>query len=182
MRRNIVHLIRGDAGKAHEAITRQLVEKFDAFPIHNLFAPHLTLKRGFELDVEGVKDLYAMLDAFATNHTQSDYRLHGFGHFKEDVVYVDAQPSKEMSATVRELIALLHGVKDMEFHEYDDVEDDFHATVIMKDLKPFDYDQIWNYLATIEQPDFDMKFDNLTVLRREPQEWVVDRVWELPIA
>jgi 2'-5' RNA ligase len=179
MRRNIVHLIRGEAGKTHEAITKSLVDKFDAFPIHDLFPPHLTLKRGFELDSDGVNSLYLMLDIFAITHPQSEFRLQGFDHFREDVIYVDVEPSQEMSMTVRELISLLHGIKDMEFHEYDDIEDDFHATVVMRDLKPFDYEQVWNYLATIKQPDFAMKFDNFAVMRREPDGWVIDRVWEL---
>ena len=50
MRRIIAHAIRGDAKIAHEAITRDLAEKFDSFPIHERIPPHLTLKRWFELE------------------------------------------------------------------------------------------------------------------------------------
>ena len=54
-----------------------------------------------------------------------------------------------------------------------------HATVVMGALKPFDFEQIWNYLKTVPQPDFKMQFDNIAVLKRTVDRWIVDRVWEL---
>ncbi len=180
MRHIIVHLLRGEAGKAHEAITRGLTERFDTFPIHNRIVPHLTLKRWFELDEAGMEQLYKTLDSFAASHVQSDYRLHGFNHFGEDVIYVDVKPSSEMSLTVRELMEDLHTINGMTFDEFDNTEDDFHATVVMGALKPFDYAPILEYLNAKEGMDFNMKFDNIAVLKRDTGKWVVDRVWELP--
>lgn len=179
MRHIIVHLIRGEAGEAHEAITRDLTEKFDTFPIHDRIVPHLTLKRWFELDGAGMESVRNMLDMFAAAHTQSDYRLHGYGHFGEDVIYVDVKPSAEMSAIARDLMKSLHSIEGMTFDEFDGVEDDFHATVVMGALKPFSYAQIWDYLNAKEAMDFNMKFDNIALLKREADKWVVDQVWEL---
>lgn len=182
MRHIIVHLIRGEAGKAHEAITRDLAERFDSFPIHDRIVPHLTLKRWFELDEQGLENVRRVLDSFATSHTQSDYKLRGFGHFEEGVIYVDVEPSLEMTLAARDLMSAMHGVEGMTFDEYDDIEGDFHATVAMRALKPFDYNQLWSYLNSTEGMDFDMKFDNVAILKREENKWVVDRVWELPTA
>ena len=176
----IVHLIRGEAAQAHEAITRDLTATFDTFPIHDRIIPHLTLKRWFELDEAGMGSIYQTLDTFVADHTASDYRLHGYGHFGEDVIYVDVQPSSEMSATSRDLMKVLHTIEGMTFDEFDDIEDDLHATVVMGALKPFDFRQVWDYLNTKQGMDFNMKFDNIAVLKRETDNWVVDRVWELP--
>jgi 2'-5' RNA ligase len=180
MRHIIVHLLRGEAKEAHEAITRDLVEKFDAFPIHDRIVPHLTLKRWFELNEAGMESVYKALDIFTKHHNQSDYKLGGFGHFGEGVIYVDVKPSLEMSAAARDLMAAMHDIEGMTFDEYDDIEGDFHATVAMRALKPFDFEQTWNYLNTTEGMDFDMKFDNIAILKKEEDKWVVDRVWELP--
>jgi 2'-5' RNA ligase len=180
MRYIIAHLIRGEAKHMHEAITQDLVEKFHTFPIHNRIVPHLTLKRWFELDAEAMKKLQGILDTFVTTHSQSDYRLGGFNHFGEDVIYVDVRPSPEMSATARDLMKVLHEVKEMTFDEFDAVEDDFHATLVMRALKTFDYTQVWEYLSKQEGFDFNMKFDNIAIMKRETDAWVVDRIWELP--
>jgi hypothetical protein len=51
----LVHLIRGEAKKAHEEITHKLAEHLDGFPIHERIVPHLTLKRWFELDEIGIQ-------------------------------------------------------------------------------------------------------------------------------
>lgn len=179
MRRNIVHFIRGEAGAAHEALTKDLAERFGVFPLHEMFPPHLTLKRGFELNETGIENLFSILDTFAAFHRQSDYKLHGFGHFEEDVIYMDVDASKEMVSTCSELITALHTIPDMEFHEYDDIEDDFHASVVMGRLKAFEYETVWKYLSSMEQPHFDMKFDNFAVMKKDGEKWIVDRLWEL---
>lgn len=180
MRRIIAHAIRGEAKIAHEAITRDLAEKFDSFPIHERIPPHLTLKRWFELDEQGMDALYKTLDIFAASQKQSDYALSGFGNFGEGVIYVDVAPSAEMSQSEVALLDALHKVEEMTFDEFDNGSDfHFHATVAMRALKPFDFDQIWNYLKTTPQPDFKMKFDNIAVFKKPVDIWEVERIWEL---
>lgn len=176
----IVHLIRGNAKEAHEAITRDLVERFDAFPIHNRIVPHLTLKRWFEMDETEIEQVYTALEEFITLRTQSEYTLHGFNHFGEGVIYVDVTPSPAMSETTRDLMTVLHKLDTMTFDEYDSVEDDFHATVAMRALKPFDFTETWEFLQTIPTPHFKLMFDNIAVLKREADKWVPARIWELP--
>lgn len=176
----IAHLIRGEAKHAHEMITKDLVSKFDVFPIHDRISPHLTIKRWFEIDEKGLDEIKKKLDIFCAAHTQSDYELKGFGHFGKDVIYVDALPSEKTLQTIRELMTLLKEVPDLVFDEYDEVQNDLHATVVMEALKPFNFDEVWNYLQNSEQPNFHMKFDNLTLERRDENKWVLEKVWELP--
>ena len=178
MRRIITHAIRGEAKKAHEAITKDLAEKFDSFPIHERIPPHLTLKRWFELDEIGMKKLHNALDAFAASQRQSDYSLSGFGNFGEGVIYVDVIPSAEMTKTVQGLLDALHTIEGLTFEEFD-TADNFHATVAMRALKPFDFEQIWNYLKTVSQPNFKMKFDNIALFKKPVDMWEVERIWEL---
>ncbi len=178
MRHIIVHLVRGDAGKFHTQITQDLTRKFDSFPLHNRIPSHLTLKRWFELDEKGMGELYKTLDSFAKSHSQSDYELKGYGNFGKDVLYIDAQPSTEMRYSIKDLYESLHKIKGLTFDKFD-TGDELHATVAMGALKPFDYNQIWNHLAQGKQPDFKMKFDNIAVLKKLVDKWVIDRIWEI---
>ncbi len=179
MRRIIAHLIRGKAGEAHEALTRDLTDKFDTFPIHDRIPPHLTLKRWFELDAANMESLCDVLDSFAASHTQSEYKLGGLGHFDENVIYMDVKPSPEMSDATRDLMEALHSVDGMTFDEFDGIEDDFHATLVFGALKRFDFAPVWEYLNAQEKVSFDMKFDHIAIMKRAEDKWVTERVWEL---
>ena len=178
----IVHLIRGEAKELHEAITKDLVDKFDTFPIHERIVPHLTLKRWFEFDAEEMVVVYKMLDQFVLSHKQSTYRLHGFNHFGDGVIYIDVEPSPEVSEIARDLMNELHKIQNMTFDEFDNIYDDLHATVAMRALKPFDFKETWDYLLTKQTPDFNIKFDNIAILRRGADKWVPEHIWELPVA
>src|SRR3989344_2595611 len=107
MRHIVAHLIRGEAGKAHENITKDLTLKFDTFPLHDRIPPHLTLKRWFDMDEKGMDTLYKCLDNFANSQKQSNYSLTGFGNFGKDVIYVDVIPSPEMSQSTLDLMSAL---------------------------------------------------------------------------
>jgi len=83
-----------------------------------------------------------------------------------------------MSEDVLELMSVLHGIKELTFDEFDNGSD-FHATVAFSALKQFDYDQVWQYLQSLDQPNFEMKFDNIAILKKPVDKWVVDKVWEI---
>lgn len=176
----VVHLIRGEAKKFHEDITKKLTRKFGAYPLHNKIPPHITLKYDKGLDEKIIGKVYKCLDNFASSHKESDYLLSGFGHFGKDVIYVDTIPSPGMLQNVLDLINLLHKIKDLSFNKFDTPKK-FHASLARRSLKTFDYDQIWNYLKTIPQPNFKMKFDNMATLKKADgsDKWSVDRVWEI---
>lgn len=176
----IVHLIQGEAKDAHKRLTRMLTERLDAFPIHDRIAPHLTLKRWFELDEEGMQKVYAVLDAFVLSHKQSNYRLHGLNNFGEGVIFIDVEPSPEMSTTRQDLMKDLHTIDEMTFDEYDAIENDFHATLAMRALKPFDFTETWDFLQSQTPLDFTLTFDNIAVMKKEGDTWIPERVWNLP--
>lgn len=179
-RRIIVHLIRGEAKEAHENITRSLVEKLDAFPVHERVVPHLTIKRWFELDEAGVRSVYAALDEIARTHKQSSYRLRGLNNFGEGVIFVDVAPTQEMLGTVSAVMKAMRGIEGMTFDEYDEIEGDLHATVAMRALKPFDFKETWDYLQTLPELDMNLQFDNIAILKKVDNKWIPEKVWELP--
>ncbi len=175
----VAHAIRGEAKEAHESITKELTQKFDAFPIHERMDPHLTIKRWFEIDENGLEAVCKTIDTFVASQTQSDYLLQGFGHFGTDVIYVDVKPSAQMLASIHDLMTELRKIPGLTFDEFDDIEGDLHATVAFGALKPFDFDETWNYLQTIKQPDFKIKFDNVVLEKRTEDKWEIDRTWEI---
>lgn len=176
-----MHLIRSEAKIAHEALANDLAEACGVVPLHERMPPHLTIKRGFTLDDQAMEVVYQKLDQLVATHTQSDYRLHGLDHFDDKAIYVDVTASSRMLLAIRDLMDDLRNVPGMLFHEYDEIEDDLHATVTMQALKEFDFEQVWKYLQTRQPIDFAMKFDNLTIMRKEVDQWVPERIWELPI-
>lgn len=178
MRRNIVHLVRGNAKNYHTELIKDLVDRFNVFPLYNLFPPHLTLKRGFELSDEDMQLLHRILDEYKATHSQSDYKMNQFSNFREDVLFLDVEPSEKMQKDVLELMDALHTHPSLEFDEYDNGSE-FHATLTMRPLKEFDFKAVRSYLNELKQPNFDMKFDNIAILKKPETEWVVDKVWEL---
>lgn len=178
MKHIIVHLVRGEAKEYHESLTKDLVEKFDVFPIHERIPPHLTLKRWFEVSDRDMQLLHNLLDGYTATHTPSGYDMNQFSNFREDVLFLDVEPSEKMQRDVLELMDALHTHPSLEFDEYDNGSD-FHATLTMRALKEFDFHAIRNYLDASEPPNFKMKFDNIAILKKPETEWVVDRVWEL---
>ena len=179
MRYIIVHLIRGEAKKAHEAITKDLATRFNSFPIHERLPPHLTIKRWFEIDDKGMAVVRNTLDAFIASHTQSDYNLSEFNHFGDGVIYVDVKASQKMLSDIGQLKDSLRQVENLTFDEFEDRELVLHATVAMKALRLFDFTQLWDYLQTTNAPNFDLRFDNIALMKKETDTWVMDTVWEL---
>lgn len=178
MRRIIAHLVRGETNDYLTSLTKDLVNKFDVFPIHNRIPFHLTLKRWFELSDEDMQKLHMLLDDFAQSHTQSDYTMNKFGNFREDVLFLDVEPTEKMQSDVLELMDVLHTLPSLTFDEYDNGSD-FHATLTMSALTPFDFQTIKEYLNTVQQPNFNLKFDNIAILKKTETVWIVDRIWEL---
>ena len=166
MRHIIAHLVRGGANDYLISLSKELVNKFDTFPIHNRIPFHFTLKRWFEISDEDMQKLHMLLDDFARSHTQSDYSMNIFGNFREDVLFLDVEPSEKMQSDVLQLMDVLHTHPSLTFDDYDNGSD-FHATLAMNALKPFDFDVIKNYLDTIEQPAFNLKFDNIAILKNQ---------------
>lgn len=178
MRHIIAHLVRGEANDYLISLSKDLVEKFDVFPIHNRIPFHFTLKRWFEISDEDMQKLHLLLDDFTKSHTQSAYTMNTFGNFREDVLFLDVEPSEKMHSNVLELMEVLHTHPSLTFDEYDNGSD-FHATLTMSALKPFNFQEIKEYLDAVKRPNFNLKFDNIAILKKPETEWVVDKVWEL---
>lgn len=49
-----------------------------------------------------------------------------------------------------------------------------HATLAFR-LSPEKITTIWNYVATLEKPNFTALFDNITLFRFENEKWVVEK-------
>ena len=175
----IVHLIRGEAGEFHGGITRELTEKFGTYPLYERVPPHITLKRSFEREEKEIDGIYTLIDDCARVHTQSDYHLRGFGHFCGETIYIEAVPSREMIVAVTDLQNRVSGL-DIALEQFD-LNQNFHATVAMASHKAFSFDTVWGFLQSVEAPDFSMKFDNIAVLKKVDNRWLVDRVTELRV-
>lgn len=174
----VVHLVRGEAGQYLESLRANLFKKFDTFPLHRYVPPHITLKYPFEVneDIAGV--LYKKLETFAGLQRQIKYSLVCFGSFKEYAIYVGVTYPKEMLQSILDLMKTLHGVDGITFDEFDG-SSNLHATIATSKYKALNYGLVWGYLKTLPEPNFKLKFDNIAILKKNPDRWVIDHVWEI---
>ncbi len=178
MKYDIVHLLRGEAKTAHEKIIHALVQKFDAYPLYYYIPAHLTLKRAFELDESAAEKLYTAIDAFAKTHRATSYQLTGFGNFENAAVYIDVVTSAEMRRSLSDLQQSVSEATGVALDEFDR-EQHLHASVAVGALKPFNLREICGYVRSLEQPNFSLKFDNVTVLKKIDGVWKIDRITEI---
>lgn len=176
MRYFIGFLIEGEAGAWHEALTRDISERFDTRKLHKHVAPHVTLYRPFDTDnVEPVKTL---LRKWVNQHIQNgEISLSGFGHFTDRVVYasvtLEAKARQNILALRREIMTLLP-------------KEDFpnwvpHATLVDEYETPETITAVWEYVQTLPKPEFTVPFNNVTLFRnREGGGWGVDEIFRLP--
>lgn len=96
----------------------------------------------------------------------------------DKVIMNDRSEEHYRKYIIAELLECIRTMPGMHFHGYDNGKD-FHATVALSALQPFDFEKVWNYVHHLELLDYHLRFDNIATLRKEGEVWVVDRVFEV---
>jgi len=165
------YLIKGEAKKFHQDLTKKISEKFGVSNVSARVPPHLTLKIPFSTNrISEVEDL---LFNFCEKNEPTELKLYGFGHFGERVVFMKAHPSKEMEITVESLTRELETIKWLRLDKHD-MNRNFHATLANYDIRP-KYQAIWEYLMSLPPLNFDLYLDNLAVLIKKNNRWLISK-------
>jgi 2'-5' RNA ligase len=164
----------------HHALVEEIAARFDLpFTRRQDIPAHFTLKYHFE--TPDIGPVEALLETFARANRAAPIEVGGFGHFDEDVIWVDVT----LSAAARALLASLHdalrGLPWLPWGPHDGEHLRPHMTVV-EYCRPR-FAEVWAYLPPRARR-FEAAFDNVTVLRQVGEEdgitrWAVHRIFGL---
>lgn len=174
MRYVVVCDVKGEGGKFNNKIRKEVYEKLGAKS--STLPAHFTLKAPFESD-EPLTGLKEVLTQFCNHEQAAPFKLKGYEHFDDRVIYMHVEMSKEGKALHDRLIDAMAKVPYLVFDKKDGKDKIFHVTVSSKRIQPI-YDKLWEYVQ--QYPcDFDCLFDNITIYRWETDKWVIEQVFKL---
>lgn len=175
MKYSIFYLIKGKAGKYIQKLVQEVGPKFaENYMIKNPLPSHITIKAPFETD--NIKDVEKVLREFVREHHTSKINIEGFGNFNRFVSFLNTKFSREALRTQKELLNELTKIRikpskfDKKFKP--------HVTVAYGNTKK-SFHNIWNYLKKLDKPKFDLKFDNLTIMKKTRKRWVIYKEFKI---
>jgi 2'-5' RNA ligase len=166
----IGYLIEGEAAEWHRDLTKEISEKFGLWEIHEKIPPHVTIFRllGVE-DPELVRSL--LRDWVSKQNTIGAINICGFDRFDDRVVFakveIDEQVRK-IGEDLRSKIKEIPGMPPEDFPIWNP-----HAT-LTNWVEPEEIEKVWNYVNTLEKPNFTLPFNNITLFK-----FGGDRSWEV---
>ncbi len=166
----IGYLIEGRAAEWYFNTAKDISDKFNTWKLYEKLPAHVTIFYPFE--TENVGSVGNVVKNWMSNKkVPGNFTISEFDHFDDKVVFVKVDPDKSVRDIVLELRGILKEIPGMP-------EDNFpiwrpHNT-LANHLTPEEIKQIWDYVQTLEKPDFILPFDNVTIFRFEgDRKWVV---------
>lgn len=174
MRYVIVCLIKGEALEFHEKLVSEICEKFNVK--RQRLPAHFTIKAPFETN--NIEEIENLINVFTKDRHKAKIDIDGFGHFREDVVFMDVRPSSEAIKVHDDFIDLLKNVDWLEWKRNEGKGRVFHCTLVSK-IPRGKYHDIWNYTIS-HNCSFHIQFDNISILRWDKDRWVTFREFNMP--
>ena len=157
----VVYLLRGKVQEYHKKLIKEVGPKFgEDYMIKNPIPAHITLKSPFYL--KNVNVLERTLKSFVRKYKPSRIEIRDFGNFDRFVSFLKIKLTKISGAELREF--------DINFKP--------HATIAYGNKKQT-FDKIWEYLNKLNKPHFNLKFDNLTILKKPRKFWKIHKIFEI---
>jgi 2'-5' RNA ligase len=122
---------------------------------------HFTLKYHFTTsEIERVEEL---LEEFASSHAPAPLEVGGFGHFGEDVVFVDVRLSDSAKRTLIALISVLKTLPWMPWSAHD--AEHLHPHMTVAEFCRPKFPEVWEFVKVHERR-FTTALDNATIRRQ----------------
>ena len=140
---------------------------------------HFTLK--YHFTTAEIGQLEALLERFVRTHSRTPVTIGGFGHFLEDVVFVEVELSPAAKRTFEALVSTLRTLPWMPWDRFD--AENLHPHMTIAERCGVDFPEVWEFLTPLERR-FSAWFDNITILRKVGERddmdlWAVHRSFEL---
>ncbi|CAH2213455.1 2'-5' RNA ligase family protein [Tepidibacter aestuarii] len=173
MRYVIVSVVKGDAGNFNNNLRKEVFEKFKARS--SKLPAHFTIKAPFESD--DINDLENILDNFSKSHNSSEYKIKGYDHFDDRVIFMKVLMSDEGKTIHDKLIDDLNKINYLDFSKEDGKDKVFHVTISSKKIRNI-FNKLWNYVSLIPC-NFDCHFDNICIYKWVDNTWVLHKEYLL---
>ncbi len=174
MRYVIVCVVEGEAGRFNNRLRAELWEKMKVKS--SKLPAHFTIKAPFEYEGK-LTELEQRLENFCQNEQAAPFKLEGYNHFDERVIYMEVHMSEGGKALHERLIEELEQIPYIEFNKQDGKDKIFHVTVSSKKLRPV-YEEVWSYVQ--QYPcEFDCSFNNISIYEWRDNTWQIYKVYHL---
>ena len=173
MRYVVVSVVKGNAGKFNNNLRKEVYEKFNVKS--SKLPAHFTIKSPFESD--DISELENLLDKFSKENSYAHYKINGYDHFDDRVIFMKVIMSKEGQILHDNLVDSISNIDYINFNNLDGKNKIFHVTISSKKIKNI-FNDLWNYVNRI-QCDFDCNFDNICIYRWENNTWILHKEYEL---
>lgn len=166
------YLIEGDASEYYKKITSELEQKFNIKNLSNFTPPHFTFRIPFE--TQTIEEFETYLTQLTKNIEPINLTIDEFGKFERKRMTIF------LSATSSDLNKL-EGVIDS-LEKYDNTNKTprrplvLHAS-IARFLSPEQCKEIWEYVQTTPKPQFNLKFNNLTIFKLVDNTWKIHKIF-----
>lgn len=171
----IVCLIKGEALEFHERLVSAVCGKFNVKP--QKLPGHFTIKAPFE--TEDIKPAEKAAEEFVNSNNKQEASIEGFGHFRDSVVFMKINMSKEGIKVHDNFIEKLKSIPDLEWKANEGREKVFHCTVVTR-IRDYKFKDIWDYVNKYnDKAYFKIYFDNITILIWNRDKWVTYKEYNL---
>ena len=169
----IVSVVKGPAGNFNNNLRKEVFRELGAKS--SKLPAHFTIKAPFEAD--DISDLDSVLKDFSSKNKSQKYKIKGYDHFDNRVVYMKVNMSKEGKALHDKLIDEISKIPYINFKKGEGKNKVFHVTISSKKIQKI-FDELWDYVRVIPC-DFECDFDNITVFKWENNTWALHREYLL---
>ena len=166
MRYVIVSKVNGEAGDFNNNLRRELYNKLKAKS--SKLPAHFTIKAPFKYDGD-ITELVDAIKRICSNNKVSSYKIDGYDHFDNRVIYMKVIMSKEGKALHDEIIDELSKFSYIDFSNSDGKDKIFHVTLASKRIGKM-YNDIWKFIH-IHPCNFTCNFDNICIYKWEENTW-----------
>ena len=173
MRYVVVSVVKGEAGNFNNNLKKEVYEKFNAKS--SKLPAHFTIKSPFETD--NIVQLENTLDKFSKENYSAPYKIKGYDHFDDRVIFVKVIMSKEGKILHDNLIDSMSSIDYINFDKLDGKNKIFHITISSKKIKNI-FNDLLNYVSYIPC-DFNCNFDNICIYKWENNTWVLHKEYLL---
>lgn len=173
MRYVVVSVVKDKAGNFNNNLRKEVYEKFKARS--SKLPAHFTIKAPFESD--DIIQLENVFDSFCNENKAKPYKIKGYDHFDNRVIFMKVLMSKEGKELHDKLIEAMDNINYIKFDSHDGKDKIFHVTISSKKIQSM-YDQLWDYVNKIPC-DFECSFDNICIYKWENNTWVLHKEYLL---
>lgn len=139
--------------------------------------PHITLKYAFA--AEHLDAVERTLAEYGDATAPTPWTLRGFNTFGDTVIFLEVIPSPAVRAAHAALLKRLHPIPGLRWDQYDNADLHYHATIAHRGLTAVNFADVLAFVHAQPPPDFVLQFDNLALLRINPNLDTIHRIYRL---